>query len=217
MTRPWFPNLSAPMNNSVDFQPVPGEMKKVLQSFLSRVTSRISLVMLTSLPATGGTRRKSRTLQDTGGWSIFRWYWREDERVCVWVGGGSGTWIEKLLDDINGTAACALKHSWNTVAVATLAAAHSPGQVNEPEHHLYWYQKSVRFNTWAFEATLDNTVTVMLKMLIHQFTRKTNRALKSKEFWETLVYYTVNHMGKKNNKTIVLESKTESSRLEIIK
>lgn len=54
------------MNNSVHFQPIPGEMKKVLQSFLSRVTSRISLVMLTSLPATGGTRRKSRTLQDTG-------------------------------------------------------------------------------------------------------------------------------------------------------
>lgn len=39
-------------------------MKKVLQSFLSRVTSRISFVMLTSLPATGGTRRKSRTLQE---------------------------------------------------------------------------------------------------------------------------------------------------------
>lgn len=39
-------------------------MKKVLQSFLSRVTSRISFVMLTSLPATGGTRRKSRILWD---------------------------------------------------------------------------------------------------------------------------------------------------------
>lgn len=45
-------------------QRVPGEMKKVLHSFLSRVTSRISFVMLTSLPATGGTRRKSSTLQD---------------------------------------------------------------------------------------------------------------------------------------------------------
>lgn len=38
-------------------------MKKVLQSFLSRVTSLISFVMLTSLPATGGTLRKSRILE----------------------------------------------------------------------------------------------------------------------------------------------------------
>lgn len=66
MTHWLFINPTVPMNNSVDFQPVPGEMKKVLQSFLSRVTSRISLVMLTSLPATGGTRRKSRTLRDKG-------------------------------------------------------------------------------------------------------------------------------------------------------
>lgn len=43
---------------------LPGEMKKVLQSFLSLVTSRISLVMLTSLPATGGTLRKSRILRE---------------------------------------------------------------------------------------------------------------------------------------------------------
>lgn len=42
---------------------LPGEMKKVLHSFLSRVTSRISLLMLTSRPATGGTLRKSRILQ----------------------------------------------------------------------------------------------------------------------------------------------------------
>lgn len=42
---------------------VPGEMKNVRQSFLSRVTSRISRVMFTSLPATGGTRRKSRILK----------------------------------------------------------------------------------------------------------------------------------------------------------
>lgn len=41
---------------------LPGEMKKVLHNFLSLVTSRISLVMLTILPATGGTRRKSRIL-----------------------------------------------------------------------------------------------------------------------------------------------------------
>lgn len=41
-------------------------MKKVLHSFLSRVTSRISLVMLTILPATGGTRRKSRILAKQG-------------------------------------------------------------------------------------------------------------------------------------------------------
>lgn len=94
------------MNNSVASQPVPGEMKKVLQSFLSRVTSRISLVMLTSLPATGGTRRKSRTLQDTGrrrGDSFVRGCWRGDE-------GGVGEAVgheSKLLRDINGTAACA--------------------------------------------------------------------------------------------------------------
>lgn len=42
---------------------LPGEMKKVRHSFLSRVTSRISLVMLTSRPATGGTLRKSRILR----------------------------------------------------------------------------------------------------------------------------------------------------------
>lgn len=42
-------------------------MKKVLHSFLSLVTSRISLVMLTSLPATGGTRRKSRILVEGQG------------------------------------------------------------------------------------------------------------------------------------------------------
>jgi len=39
-------------------------MKKVLQSFLSCVTSRISFVMLRSRPATGGTRRKSKILRD---------------------------------------------------------------------------------------------------------------------------------------------------------
>lgn len=41
---------------------VPGEMKKVFHSFLSLVTSLISLVIFTSLPATGGTRRKSKIL-----------------------------------------------------------------------------------------------------------------------------------------------------------
>lgn len=41
---------------------IPGETKNVRQSFLSRVTSRISRVMFTSLPATGGTLRKSRIL-----------------------------------------------------------------------------------------------------------------------------------------------------------
>lgn len=45
---------------------LPGEMKKVLHSFLSLVTSRISFVMLTILPATGGTRRKSRILAGKG-------------------------------------------------------------------------------------------------------------------------------------------------------
>lgn len=41
---------------------IPGDTKNVRQSFLSRVTSRISRVMFTSLPATGGTLRKSRIL-----------------------------------------------------------------------------------------------------------------------------------------------------------
>lgn len=110
-----FLNLSVPMNNSVHFQPIPGEMKKVLQSFLSRVTSRISLVMLTSLPATGGTRRKSRTLQDTGtleqGLAFPVGTEGEDEGVGEPVGHES-----KLQQDINGTAACAL----NTVGIQWL-------------------------------------------------------------------------------------------------
>lgn len=50
---------------------VPGEMKNVLHSFLSRVTSRISLVMLIVLPATGGTRRKSRILAGKGWGGAF--------------------------------------------------------------------------------------------------------------------------------------------------
>lgn len=41
----------------------PGEMKKVLTSFLSVVISRISFVMLTKRPETGGIRRKSRILK----------------------------------------------------------------------------------------------------------------------------------------------------------
>ena len=45
---------------------LPGEMKKVLHSFLSLVTSRISFVMLTILMATGGTRQKSRILAGKG-------------------------------------------------------------------------------------------------------------------------------------------------------
>lgn len=41
----------------------------------------------------------------------------------------------KLLDDINGTAAYALKHSWNTVTAATLVRSCSTqySKVNEPE------------------------------------------------------------------------------------
>lgn len=56
-------------------------MKKVLQSFLSRVTSLISFVMLTSLPATGGTRRKSRILQDieTNTEGVKLWHHRRAE------------------------------------------------------------------------------------------------------------------------------------------
>lgn len=50
---------------------LPGEMKNVLHNFLSRVTSRISLVMLIVLPATGGTRRKSRILVGKGRGEAF--------------------------------------------------------------------------------------------------------------------------------------------------
>lgn len=41
---------------------LPGEMKKTLCRTSFLVTSRISLVMLISLPTVGGTRRKSRIL-----------------------------------------------------------------------------------------------------------------------------------------------------------
>lgn len=41
----------------------PGEMKKVLASFLSVVMSRISFVILTKRPETGGIRRKSSILK----------------------------------------------------------------------------------------------------------------------------------------------------------
>lgn len=60
------PNREDAMQQSVC---LPGEMKKVLHSFLSRVTSLISLVMLTSRPATGGTLRKSRILQKERGYN----------------------------------------------------------------------------------------------------------------------------------------------------
>lgn len=46
-----------------EHQSSPGEMKKVLASFLSVVMSRISFVMLTKRPETGGIRRKSRILK----------------------------------------------------------------------------------------------------------------------------------------------------------
>ena len=48
----------------------PGEMKKVLASFLSVVMSRISFVILTKRPETGGIRRKSRILKH-GTWNRF--------------------------------------------------------------------------------------------------------------------------------------------------
>lgn len=51
---------------------LPGEMKKVRHSFLSRVTSLISLVMLTSRPATGGTLRKSRILKKERCRHVFK-------------------------------------------------------------------------------------------------------------------------------------------------
>lgn len=55
---------------------LPGETKKTLCRISFLVTSRISLVTLISLPAVGGTRRKSRILKEreprldpSGGWS----------------------------------------------------------------------------------------------------------------------------------------------------
>ncbi len=51
---------------------IPGDTKNVRQSFLSRVTSRISRVMFTSLPATGGTLRKSKILSTTN--KRFKWF-----------------------------------------------------------------------------------------------------------------------------------------------
>lgn len=59
---------------------LPGETKKTLCRISFLVTSRISLVTLTSLPTVGGTRRKSRILKErrepcsdgSGGWGV-RW------------------------------------------------------------------------------------------------------------------------------------------------
>ena len=62
---------------------IPGDMKKVLQSFLSRVTSLISFVMFTNLPATGGTRRKSKILFKRQKAVIVAE--KERKRVCVYV------------------------------------------------------------------------------------------------------------------------------------
>ena len=43
----------------------PGETKNTLCRISFLVTSRISWLMLSSLPTVGGTRRKSRTLKET--------------------------------------------------------------------------------------------------------------------------------------------------------
>lgn len=78
---------------------VPGEMKKVLHSFLSRVTSRISRVMLTILPATGGTRRKSRILQEGhGGLSVpVAAPGAPREYVCLCLGPWGPPGLQKTL------------------------------------------------------------------------------------------------------------------------
>lgn len=67
--------------NADDDATPPGDMKKVLQSFLSRVTSLISFVMLTSLPATGGTRRKSRILRAHRA-SQMLIFWFQSKGMC---------------------------------------------------------------------------------------------------------------------------------------
>lgn len=60
---------------------VPGDMKKVFHSFLSLVMSLISLVIFSSLPATGGTRRKSRILQEDKERKIFRFGFLDPEMI----------------------------------------------------------------------------------------------------------------------------------------
>lgn len=57
---------------------LPGETKKTLCRTSFLVTSRISLVMLISLPTVGGTRRKSRILPEesstvTTQWDLTAW------------------------------------------------------------------------------------------------------------------------------------------------
>lgn len=64
----------------IQVQFLPGEMKKVLHSFLSRVTSLISLVMLTSRPATGGTLRKSRILKRDVDKYVF--FFKQKTDIC---------------------------------------------------------------------------------------------------------------------------------------
>lgn len=72
--------------------------------------------MLTSLPATGGTRRKSRTLQDRDTYrgvtfclqntaDVFKEGWRK----TAGEGGQRERHESKVVHDINGTDACALK------------------------------------------------------------------------------------------------------------
>lgn len=55
-------------------------MKKVLASFLSVVMSRISFVILTKRPETGGIRRKSRILKHrTWDHSLLTPHWFHSE------------------------------------------------------------------------------------------------------------------------------------------
>lgn len=56
----------------------PGDTKKTLCRISFLVTSRISLVTFTSLPTVGGTRRKSRILEEKDSCSDVR-----DHSLCV--------------------------------------------------------------------------------------------------------------------------------------
>lgn len=68
--------LKLPLNLMADMMPpadtAPGETKKTLCRISFLVTSRISLVTFTSLPTVGGTRRKSRILEEKEACSDLR-------------------------------------------------------------------------------------------------------------------------------------------------
>lgn len=139
----------------------PGEMKKVLQSFLSRVTSLISFVMLTSLPATGGTRRKSRILQDGDKYRRVKlWYhgkaevvklWRSPQEACltVWMMGELGGRVKatatkksKLIADV-GSQVIYNRNDTHTLPVKSFRTFSS----------FYWNSNSSRVQWEAWNGT----------------------------------------------------------------